>query len=110
MRNRMLLLGLVMVAALPPLLAAAQTAPPLKSVSVTLPPGFDLFPGGTAAQAINNNCLACHSSDMVLYQPSLSRAGWQGVIDQMSNAFKAPTAAADVPAILDYLTSMNVGN
>jgi hypothetical protein len=109
MGDRILVFGFVVAATLAPLSVAAQTVPPLKSVSVDLPPGFDLFPGGAAAQAINSNCLACHSSDMVLYQPSLSHADWQAVIDQMRNAFKAPVVAADEPAILNYLLDMSVG-
>jgi cytochrome c553 len=43
---------------------------------------------------------------MVLDQASLSRAGWQGIVDQMRNDFKAPFAAEDGPAIVDYLVNL----
>ena len=39
----------------------------LKSVSVSLPFGDKMFPG-PGSDAINQNCLACHSADMVLNQ------------------------------------------
>ncbi len=44
----------------------AQQVPPFKSVSVDWPGDDKQFPGGAEADAINNNCLACHSADMVL--------------------------------------------
>ena len=50
----------------------------LKSVSVELPTSDITFPGGAAADAINANCLACHSAGMVLTQPNLAKAAWAG--------------------------------
>ena len=80
----------------------------LHSVTIDLPDGDRTFPGGTEADAINNNCLACHSAGMVLTQPSLTRATWQAEVDKMREVYKAPIAAADAPAIVDYLA--NLGN
>ena len=74
----------------------------LKSVSVHLPFGDKMFPG-PGSDAINQNCLDCHSADMVLNQPKLSRSAWTAVVDKMINSYKAPVAPADVPAIVDYL-------
>ena len=92
---------------------AADTAPAtvtaagvtFTSKSVVYPAGADLFPGGAAAQAINANCLTCHSSDMVLNQPDLTRAAWQGEVIKMIKYYHAPISEADVPAIVDYLTN-----
>lgn len=75
----------------------------LHSVDVTLPSSDRLFPGGAPAEAINNNCVACHSAGMVLNQPSLSRADWQGEVNKMRNVYKAPVEDADAAAIVDYL-------
>jgi hypothetical protein len=75
----------------------------LKSVSVDLPTSTIAFPGGTKAEAINANCLACHSAGMVLTQHSLSQATWAGVVDKMIHAYKAPIAEKDVASILEYL-------
>lgn len=75
----------------------------LRSVDVTLPSSDRLFPGGASAEWINNNCVACHSAGMVLNQPSLSRADWQGEVNKMRNVYKAPVEDADAAAIVDYL-------
>ena len=85
--------------------AQAESQLSLKSVSVDLPPGDDMFPNGPGADAINNNCLACHSADMVLNQPALSKAQWEAQVNLMRTAYKAPIDPKDVDAILDYLVS-----
>ncbi len=77
----------------------------LHSVSANFPDPGRLFPGGNSADAINNNCLACHSTGMVLTQPKMSRAEWQAEVDKMRTTYKAPIDAADVPAIVDYLVN-----
>jgi cytochrome c553 len=78
----------------------------LHSVNVSFPNSDATFPGGAGADAINNDCLICHSAGMVLDQASLSRAEWQGIVDQMRNDFKAPFAAGDTAAIVDYLANL----
>ena len=83
--------------------ALAQAPLQPRSVTVDLPAGDRMFPGDTAADAINNNCLSCHSAGMVLNQPYLSRAEWQAEVEKMRNTYKAPVADEDVPAIVDYL-------
>ena len=55
--------------------------------------------------AINNNCLACHSAGMVLHQPALSPATWQAEVEKMRSQYKAPVDPSDVPAIVAYLTA-----
>ena len=109
MSHRIIVLGLLTAASVASFSAGAQTVPPLASVTVDLPPGTDLFPGGDAAQAVNGNCLACHSADMVLNQPKLPSSTWQAEIDKMRNAYKAPVVATDVPAILQYLDKLSGG-
>jgi cytochrome c5 len=84
--------------------AATMAAKPFvfQSVHVTLPESDRSFPGA-GADAINNNCLACHSAGMVLNQPAMTQTAWQAEVNKMISAYKAPVAAADVPAIVDYL-------
>ena len=79
----------------------------LHSVRVDFPDPGRLFPGGDKANAINNNCLACHSAGMVLTQPRLSRAEWEAEVNKMRNIYKAPVDASDVPTIIDYLADLN---
>jgi hypothetical protein len=78
----------------------------LQSVSLDLPTSDRSFPGGAAADAINNNCLTCHSAGMVLNQPILSRAAWQAEVDKMRGFYKAPIDPKDVDAIVSYLADL----
>jgi cytochrome c553 len=78
----------------------------LHSVSTNFPRSESTFPGGAEADAINNDCLICHSAGMVLDQAALSRAAWQAEVDKMRDFYKAPFAAEDVPAIVDYLANL----
>jgi hypothetical protein len=92
------------------LLAAASiplpaTAFELKSVKVDLPDSDKMFEG-PGSDAINNNCLACHSAGMVLNQPALSKQAWTAEVNKMINNYKAPVAPEDVGAIVDYLANV----
>jgi hypothetical protein len=96
--------------ALLPCCAQAEGKLSLRSVSVDLPPGDRMFPDGPGADAINNNCLACHSAGMVLNQPALPKAEWEVEVDKMRVAYKAPIDAKDVDAILNYLINIKGAN
>lgn len=92
----------------PPSAVSAASAPAplvLKSVSVELPTSDVTFPGGAAAEAINANCLSCHSAGMVLTQPNFAKATWAAEVDKMIHAFKAPIDQANATAIVDYLAA-----
>ena len=77
-----------------------------KPVKIDLPDSDKMFPDGPGADAINNNCLACHSADMVLNQPALSKQAWAAEVSKMISAYKAPVAPEDVGAIVDYLAAL----
>src|SRR5580704_6321873 len=90
------LLSLIGVAARPSLAAEPAPSAPstvsgagvtLHSLNVEFPDPGRMFPGDSKADAINNNCLACHSAGMVLTQPALSRAEWQSEVERCA----APT-------------------
>jgi len=106
MARALLPIALVVGVAFAPVCARAESQLSLKSVSVDLPPGDDMFPDGPGADAINNNCLACHSADMVLNQPALPMTQWHAEVDKMRTAYKAPIDPKDVDAILEYLVSV----
>ena len=78
-------------------------------VSVELPSSDRMFPGDAAADALNANCVACHSAGMVLNQPALTRAEWEGEVNKMRNIYKAPVATEDMPAIVAYLAALKPG-
>jgi cytochrome c553 len=103
MRTQILAIGCLTAGLFASTPARVEPLSALKSTTVDLPSGDSLFPGDKSADAINNNCLACHSADMVLNQPKLPRAAWEAEVQKMIHAYKAPIDEADVPAIVDYL-------
>jgi hypothetical protein len=96
------LLGLASV----PLALRGATPFELKSVKIDLPDSDRMFPEGPGSDAINNNCLACHSAGMVLNQPSLPKQAWTAEVNKMINNYKAPIAPEDVGTIVEYLTAL----
>jgi hypothetical protein len=89
-----------------PLVTRAATPFELKPVKIDLPDSDRMFPAGPGSDAINNNCLACHSADMVLNQPALSKSAWAGEVNKMISNYKAPVAPEDVGTIVEYLTAL----
>jgi mono/diheme cytochrome c family protein len=98
-------LASVLAVALVPRAARAEDQLTLRSVKVDLPFGDRMFPNGPGVDAINNNCLACHSAGMVLNQPALPPAQWRAEVEKMRNAYKAPIDPKDVDAIVGYLAA-----
>jgi hypothetical protein len=89
-----------------PAVARAASPSELKPVKIDLPDSDKMFPDGPGSDAINNNCLACHSADMVLNQPALSKPAWAAEVNKMINIYKAPIAPEDVGPIVEYLTAL----
>jgi len=104
-RNLLSVVALLGVASMA-LAAHAATPFELKSVKIDLPDSDRMFPDGPGSDAINNNCLACHSAGMVLNQPSLSKQAWTAEVNKMIDNYKAPVASEDVGTIVEYLTAL----
>ncbi|WP_273463424.1 cytochrome c [Sandarakinorhabdus limnophila] len=88
-------------------LALVAAAPPTKRLSVELPDVEGFLPEryGVSSEAVNNNCLACHSAAMITAQPRLSRVQWGETIAKMRTVYAAPIDPADDKAILDWLVA-----
>lgn len=88
-------------------LALIAAAPPTKRLSVDLPDSEGLLPEryGVSSDAVNNNCLACHSAAMITAQPRLTRMQWGETIAKMRTVYAAPIDPADDKAILDWLVA-----
>ena len=88
-------------------LALVAAAPPTKRLSAELPDAEGLLPEryGVSSEAVNNNCLACHSAAMITAQPRLSRVQWGETIIKMRTVYAAPIDPADDKAILDWLVA-----
>ncbi len=78
-----------------------------QDVSITLPDDTTTLPDGPHVEAVTQNCVSCHSPAMILTQPRLSRAAWEGEVAKMIKVYKAPVDAAAVPGIVDYLVATN---
>ncbi len=85
--------------------AMAAPAPVFKSQTIELPADAADFPDGPNVKVVTQNCLACHSADMVLDQPLLPRATWAAEVTKMRNVYKAPVSDADAALIVDYLAA-----
>jgi hypothetical protein len=101
-----LAIAVVTASMLVPLAAGAEQKLTLKSVTVDLPFGDRMFPDGPGAEAVNSNCLACHSAGMVLNQPALSKTQWRTEVEKMRTAYKASIDPKDVDTIVDYLVGL----
>ena len=110
MQRTIMTIGVFTAALLASASAWAQHLPTIKTTAVDLPAGDSLFPGGANAEAINQNCLACHSTDMVLNQPALPKATWEAEVHKMINTYKAPVDSADIAPIVDYLVQIKGAN
>ena len=106
MFRKLLPIAVLLCVATTPLVARAATPLELKNVKIDLPDSDKMFPAGPGSDAINNNCLACHSADMVLNQPALSKQAWAAEVNKMINNYKAPIAAEDVGTIVEYLVAL----
>jgi cytochrome c5 len=104
-----LLLVVTALLAAPVWRQAEPAAIVLNSLNVTLPKTTATFPPGPGVEAVDNNCLSCHSVEMVMNQPALPEAAWQAEVAKMRNVFKARIAESDVPAIVHYLTVIKGG-
>jgi cytochrome c5 len=106
MFRKLLPIAVLLGVATTPLMARAATPLELKAVKVDLPDSDTMFPAKPGSDAINNNCLACHSAGMVLNQPAMSKQAWAAEVNKMINNYRAPIAPEDVGAIVDYLTAL----
>jgi cytochrome c5 len=98
---------LALLATAPAALPAITTPPPKASVAIELPDAEGVLPEryGVSSEAVNNNCLACHSAAMITAQPRLSRMQWGETVAKMRNVYGAPIDPNDDKAILDWLVA-----
>lgn len=82
----------------------------LRSVSVVLPESQRTFAGEGMAEAINKDCLICHSAGMVLTQPEISPSQWKAEEEKMRSVYDAPINPKDDDVIADYLAKLTLTN
>ena len=67
---------------------------PYISYQIKMGKGFD---------AVQANCLMCHSFGYIINQGPQSRAFWKSKVEKMITHFKAPISKEDVKIVTDYL-------
>ena len=82
--------------------AAALAVEAPKSVKIDLS-NYGPYFTGEGSDPVNANCTACHSAEMVLTQPPLSKATWAAEVAKMTKVYKASVDEKDIPAIVEYL-------
>lgn len=79
---------------------------PVLALEITLPEetaSFRAYPL-PGSKLVRQHCLACHSADYVVSQPSDStREYWERTVVKMRTAFGAPIPDGDIPPMVDYL-------
>ncbi len=74
---------------------------------IELPPGDEVLPDRPNAEAVDRNCLSCHSTETILNQPALSRDVWKAEIDKMRTVYGAQYAPEADERILACPTTHN---
>ena len=101
--KRFALLGLVVGSTA---LALSVNAKPL---TYQLPEETTAFKPGPNLDAAQGNCGACHSADYVLTQPPQApdkkKGFWETEVTKMIKVYGAPINQADVPKIVEYLST-----
>ncbi|HFU76908.1 MAG TPA: sulfite:cytochrome C oxidoreductase subunit B [Epsilonproteobacteria bacterium] len=58
---------------------------------------------GKGFDAVQANCLMCHSFGYIINQGRQSKAFWRGKVDKMIKEFKAPIDEKSAKIVTDYL-------
>ena len=79
-----------------------------KPLTIELLPDSTTFKPGPNLDVVVGNCAACHSADYIQTQPrgeKFKKAFWEAEVAKMINVYGAPIDKADVPKIIEYLTT-----
>ncbi|WP_431272127.1 hypothetical protein [Dankookia sp. P2] len=90
------------------LAAASAVTAAAKPVQYDLPEETAEFAPGPGLDAVQANCVACHSADYISTQPRNLRdpaAFWAAEVSKMRHSYGAPVEEADVQAIVAYLVA-----
>jgi len=87
------------------ILAALVTAPLFAQIEGDIAVPYIPFQVkmGKGFNAVNANCLTCHSFGYVLNQGRQSKAFWAGKVKKMIVHFKAPITDKDAKTVTEYL-------
>jgi len=87
------------------LIAALLASPLFAQVKEKVEVPYVPFPVkmGKGFEAVQANCLMCHSFGYIINQGRQSRKFWRGKVDKMIIHFKAPIDKKSAKTVTDYL-------
>ena len=87
------------------LIAALLVSPLFSQVKGKVEVPYVPFPVkmGKGFEAVQANCLMCHSFGYIINQGRESRKFWRGKVDKMITHFKAPIDEKSAKIVTDYL-------
>jgi sulfite dehydrogenase (cytochrome) subunit B len=77
-------------------------------ISYELPAETAAFKPGPGLEVVMNNCTGCHSADYIATQPrgpDYKEDFWKAEVNKMIKSYGAPIDEADVPKIVEYLST-----
>jgi len=97
----------IVLLALAPLAVAGIMAASAAPVDYKLPEETAALKPGPNLVVAQNNCTACHSVDYIKTQPIMKskKDFWQAEVTKMIKVYGAPIDDADVPKIVEYLST-----
>ena len=93
--------------ALAPFALAGVVSASATPVEYKLPEETAVLKPGPNLAVAQNDCTACHSADYIKTQPIMKskKDFWQAEVTKMIKVYGAPIDDADVPKIVEYLSS-----
>ena len=91
-------------------LGAPSTAPASESTvavnTIVLPHDEGELPSGPNQRTFAVSCTICHSTRLVMTQPSFARKQWTAVVEKMVKTYGAPINSETQEKIVDYLMAV----
>jgi hypothetical protein len=90
-----------------PIALAGLVGANAQPIDYKLPEETAALKPGPNLEVAQNNCTACHSADYIKTQPHMAskKDFWQAEVTKMIKTYGAPIDDADVPRIVEYLSS-----
>jgi len=90
----------------PPEAPAPVTPPQGPVYTLVLPHDPPELPPGPHRDQVAISCTICHSTRLLLNQPSLPRAKWAEVVHKMVANYGAPIPSEEEPQLVEYLVTV----
>jgi mono/diheme cytochrome c family protein len=85
-------------------LAIVGAAAPAVGLKIELPKETATLKAGPGLEAVNAQCLACHSVDYIITQPrDKPLAFWKAEVEKMKKVYGAPIPDDQIDPVADYL-------